>query len=321
MGLVLKETRHTTILRTRVKARRKQAGPGGMEPAEAELLEHRSARELFRIALTTPFRFLFTEAIVIFCALFNGYLYGISFLFNEAFGLVFGPKGHGFHTIEVGLAFLGIVIGISLGPVTNLWQERYYQRRTGGRPEINIPEARVQLSRVAAIGESESLKISDAPLIHLLVLPISLFWFSWTTYKSVHWIVPIIASAFWGWSFYTLILMTYMYIEDSYNVYSASALAGLGLVRNLFGAAFPLFSEQLFATEGNQWGGSILAFLAIALAPIPFVLIRYGLGLRQRSPWAMGHMEGVVDTDVTVAGSNGGEAELEKGTEAHEAEG
>lgn len=50
------------------------------------------------------------------------------------------------------------------------------------------------------------------------VFPISLFWFSWTTYKSVHYIVPIIASAFWGWSFYTLILMTYTYTEDSYKV-------------------------------------------------------------------------------------------------------
>ena len=47
--------------------------------------------------------------------------------------------------------------------------------------------------------------------------PISLFWFAWTSYKSVHWIVPIIASALWGWSFYTLILMTYTYTEDSYK--------------------------------------------------------------------------------------------------------
>jgi len=44
------------------------------------------------------------------------------------------------------------------------------------------------------------------------VFPFSLFWFAWTTYTSVHWIVPIIASAFYGWSFYTTILMTFIYI-------------------------------------------------------------------------------------------------------------
>ena len=163
MCLVLKETRHTTILRTRVKARIKQDDSRDLDPEEAKLMEHRSAKELFRVALTRPFRFLFTEAIVIFCALFNGYLYGLSFLFNEAFSLVFGLEGHGFDTIGVGLAFLGIVVGISCGPLTNLWQERYYQRRTGGRLEVNIPEARVQLSRVAAISMiTNLLKISAA---------------------------------------------------------------------------------------------------------------------------------------------------------------
>ena len=152
MSLVLKETRHTTILRKRVVTKLKEHPTHVLDPGETKLMEHRSAKQLFRIALTRPFRFLFTEAIVVFCALFNGYLYGISFLFNEAFSLVFGPRGHGFATIGVGLAFLGIVTGISLGPITNLWQERYYHRRTGGRPEVNIPEARVQLSQVAAVG-------------------------------------------------------------------------------------------------------------------------------------------------------------------------
>jgi hypothetical protein len=86
--------------------------------------------------------------------------------------------------------------------------------------------------------------------------------------------------------------MTYMYTEDSYNVYSASALAALGLVRNLFGAGFPLFSQVLFTNKGYQWGGSILAFLALGLTPIPFILARYGPALRKKSPWASSHMEG-----------------------------
>lgn len=126
--------------------------------------------------------------------------------------------------------------------------------------------------------------------------------------------MPILFSAFWGWSFYTLILMTYMYTEDSYNVYSASALAGLGLIRNLFGAGFPLFSEYLFGREGLQWGGSILAFLALGLVPIPFVLARYGERLRARSPWAKGHMEGVVVGEGREGGDVvGGEKGVESG--------
>ena len=199
MTVTLKETRHSIILLRRAAKEREERGTDAIEVPEA--MKQRGPRQLFKVALLRPFRFLFTESIVVFGALYNGYLYGLSFLFNGAFTLVFGPKGHGFDIIGVGLSFLGIMVGITFGPLTNLWQERYYQKRIvkmGGR---NVPEARVQLSQLAAV-----------------VFPISLFWFAWTTYKEVHWIVPIIASAFWGWSFYTLILMTYNYTEDSYKV-------------------------------------------------------------------------------------------------------
>jgi len=235
--------------------------------------------------LTRPFRFLGTEAIIVFAALYNGYLYGLSFLFNAAFALVFGPEGHGFTISGVGLAFLGIFVGISFGPITNLWQERYYQRRIRDANGKNVPEARLQMGKVAAI-----------------IFPLSLFWFAWTTYQTVHWIVPIIASAFWGWSFYTLILMTYIYTEDAYKVYSASALAGIGLVRNLAGGGFPLFANQLFEDEGYQWAGTILAFLAVVLVPIPFILEKYGERLRLKSPWAREQVEeGESDEDTADA--------------------
>ena len=43
--------------------------------------------------------------------------------------------------------------------------------------------------------------------------------------------------------------------------------------------------------RGYQWAGSILAFLALVMIPIPFILDRYGLQLRKRSPWAREHMD------------------------------
>ncbi|RYP62892.1 hypothetical protein DL771_009541 [Monosporascus sp. 5C6A] len=267
------ETRHTTILRREARRvaenQRWRHGPGMTTPASPK---HRSPKEILHVALTRPFRFLFTEAIVIFGALYNGFLYGLSFLFNVVFVQVFGVN-HGFTTFGVGCAFLGIAAGISLGPLTNLWQERYYQRAISGVQGGNVPEARVQLAKIAA-----------------LVFPISMFWFAWTTDTAVHPLLPIVASAFWGWSFYTLILMTFQYTEDAYRVFSASALAGIALVRNIAGAAFPMFGKQLFEDLGYQWGVSLLASIAIILAPIPFVLERYGVELRKRSPWARQHI-------------------------------
>ncbi|KAK7964287.1 hypothetical protein PG988_011261 [Apiospora saccharicola] len=280
MVLVLDETRHTTILRRRARdlaAKQKKDGAGSSGSATTttpNALKRRSADELFRVALTRPFRFLFTEAIVSLNALYNGYLYGLSFLFNIVFNLVFGAEGHGFGKIGVGCAFLGIAIGISVGPLTNIWQERYYQRqllRSGGAA---VPEARLHLATYAAV-----------------IFPLSMFFFAWTTYATTPAIIPVIASAFWGWSFYTLILMTFQYTEDAYRVYSASALAGIGLIRNLFGAAFPLFGRKLFTSLGYQWGASLLGLLAVVLIPIPFVLVRYGPTIRRKSPWASQHLE------------------------------
>ncbi|GME54210.1 Sugar transporter conserved site [Neofusicoccum parvum] len=265
------ETRHSILLARRAEQARKLNNTSDIDVPEH--LKKRGVKDLFTVTLTRPFRFLASEAIIMFAALYNGYLYGLSFLFNTAFALVFG-QGHGFDTIGVGVCFLGICAGISLGPITNIWQERYYQRRVHASGGKNIPEARVQMGKIAAIA-----------------FPISLLWFAWTTSPSIHPIIPILASALWGWSFYTLILMTFTYTEDSYKVYSASALAGIGLIRNLFGAGFPLFAHSMFTTLGYQWAGTILAGLALVLVPIPFVWSRYGRALRERSPWAREHMD------------------------------
>lgn len=268
------ETRHSVLLRARAARLRKKTGDHTLDvPLE---MRRKSLGQILRVTQTRPFRFLFTEPVVQFCALYNGYLFGISFLLNGAFSLVFGPKGHGFSTLQVGLCFLSVAGGITCGPAINLVQERYYQRRVAQAEGRNIPEARVRMGTIAGI-----------------TFPISLFWFAWTTYSSIHPVVPLLATALWGWSYYTLILMTFQYVEDAYKHYSASALAVLGFVRNMAGGGFPLFGNQMFENEGYQWAGSILAFLALVMVPIPFVLERFGERLRKRSAWASQHMSAV----------------------------
>ena len=84
--------------------------------------------------------------------------------------------------------------------------------------------------------------------------------------------------------------MSYTYTEDSYKTFSASALAGIGLVRNAAGAGFPLFGRQMYNTLGKHGATSLLAGLACCLVPIPFILAKYGLRLRERSKWASKHI-------------------------------
>ncbi len=75
------------------------------------------------------------------------------------------------------------------------------------------------------------------------------------------------------------------------QTYSASALAGIGLIRNLIGAGIPIFGTEMYHKLGNQGATSLLAGLAVLMMPIPFVLAKYGVALRKRSPWASIHVE------------------------------
>lgn len=135
---------------------------------DAHADEKKGLHVLFAITLTRPFRFLFTEPITYYSAIYNGFIYGLVYLFNEAFPLVFGPGGHGFNTGEQGLCFLGLFIGPIIGALLHPLQERYYLKRVRQNDGKGVPEARMWMA-----------------LAGTFMLPIALFWFAWTS-KDFH---------------------------------------------------------------------------------------------------------------------------------------
>jgi hypothetical protein len=78
----------------------------------------------------------------------------------------------------------------------------------------------------------------------------------------------------------------FSYLIDSYTIYSASVLAANTVLRSLFGAAFPMFTKQMYEKLGTQWASSVPAFLALACTPMPFILFRYGPAIRKRCKYA-----------------------------------
>lgn len=61
------------------------------------------------------------------------------------------------------------------------------------------------------------------------------------------------------------------YLMDTYQHYTASAIAASVLLRSLLGALFPLVTPGLFSKIGAAWGSSIFAFLALLCMPLPFL--------------------------------------------------
>ena len=78
------------------------------------------------------------------------------------------------------------------------------------------------------------------------------------------------------------------YLTDSYDVYSASAMASSVFSRNIAAALLlPLASYRMYEQLGIAWTCSILGFACFGMSIIPFAFIRYGPSLRKRSLFCM----------------------------------
>lgn len=79
---------------------------------------------------------------------------------------------------------------------------------------------------------------------------------------------------------------TYNFTADAYPEYASSAIAGQGLLRNMFGASTPLFANYMLTRMGLQYGCLLLSCVASLAIPLPYILFKYGAKLREKSKYA-----------------------------------
>ena len=70
------------------------------------------------------------------------------------------------------------------------------------------------------------------------------------------------------------------YTIDAFTLYAASGLAANTVIRSIMAALIPLAAPKLYAVLGLGWGNSLLAFLALAMVPVPVLLFFYGERMR-----------------------------------------
>ena len=71
---------------------------------------------------------------------------------------------------------------------------------------------------------------------------------------------------------------------DAFLSTAASAVAALVCLRSIFGAFLPLIGPKVYGTLGLGWGNSVLAFLLVAVTPVPWVFMKWGGYVRKRYP-------------------------------------
>lgn len=95
-------------------------------------------------------------------------------------------------------------------------------------------------------------------------------------------LVPIIGTAIAGCAIITIWISIQVYLVDAFTTYAVSAVAANTIIRSTFGAFLPLAGQPLYNKLGLGWGNSLLAFIALAMVPIPWVFLRYGEMMRNR---------------------------------------
>jgi len=138
-------------------------------------------------------------------------------------------------------------------------------------------------------------------MVGAVAIPIGMFWFAWTNSPSISWVSPVVAGAPFGFGLVLVFLAVTTYLIDAYTIFAASVLAANSVLRSLFGAAFPLFTEQMYANLGIHWASSIPGFLALACVPFPFILYKYGAAIRSRCVYASQAEAAMIELRVQAA--------------------
>lgn len=261
------ETYAKVLIRWKTERLSKELGRNDLRSAYTPEGERVSLATSLKHGLRRPLILFVKSPIVAALATYMAFIYGLLYLFFTTISSVFGQQ-YGWSTGISGLAYLGIGIGFITGTACNaLTSDRIVMNRTaknGGKFE---PEMRLPIM-----------------IFFSVFIPISFFWYGWTTEKDVFWLVPIIGMVPFGFGLMGLYLPIQTYVIDSYPEYAASANATLTTSRSLVGALLPLAGPKLFSSLGLGWGNSLLGFIALAFVPVPILFSRYGQRIRKKFP-------------------------------------
>ncbi|KAG8836048.1 hypothetical protein FRC17_010512 [Serendipita sp. 399] len=262
------ETYGPVILVQKARALRKSTGDERYK-APLELQETRWVESVTRI-LGRPWKIFFQEGMLIIITFYMSFVYGLLYLLFLAYPVVF-VVGHHFNALESGLTFLPLFLGgvIAIFAYIFLFAPRYQKvsEAYNGRAP---PEARLPMAKWGGI-----------------ILGVSMLWFGWTSYPSISVWPPILAGLGIGASVVLLFLSLFNYLIDAYLLVAASALASSTVVRSAFGAAFPLFGNQMYEKLNPRIASTVLAAITFVMVPVPFVLEKLGPIIRRKSKYGV----------------------------------
>ncbi|CAO1627991.1 unnamed protein product [Parajaminaea phylloscopi] len=281
----LRENRGSVLLTRRAKKLRKETGDARYRSA-AEL-ETPNIKAMLHASTTKAALLLVREPVVLAFSLWLAYAWALIFASFSLIPLVYGPEGFGWNTGTTGLAYIGPIIGCFIAFGMSFYWKHLYDRAQANNGGVPVPEARLYGGACGGI-----------------LCTLGLFITSFTSYNYLFWFGPQVGLCLMLIGIYQVFESVQAYLSDAYQENAASAIGAQGFVRNALAASFPLFSAQLFHNLHVWGGGLLLSCLLLIATPLPFILIKYGERIRERSPYAASQ------TGLTTKGNGDDEASI-----------
>ncbi|KAF2083857.1 vitamin b6 transporter bsu1 [Saccharata proteae CBS 121410] len=217
---------------------------------------------------TMALKIMVTEPIVVFLAIYNGWAYGLLFLYLDGVFDVFAVN-NGLSYVGADLTYLNFAVGVAVMFAFVPVQTWLYRRDRESRGGHGRPEARFLTSLVTVWG-----------------FPISLFWFAFTSDGNTNFWSPVVAGGLLGFSDPLLYLSMLNYITDSYPNVAASAVAAFLIPSFTLAAAFAHIGIVMFDNLGTTWAMACLAFISLGIVALVYLLYFFGPWMRKRSKLA-----------------------------------
>jgi hypothetical protein len=243
--------------------------------------ERESLSKMIGISVYRPFHLLITEPVVFFFSLWVSFSWAVLYLTFGSIPLVFSHT-HDFTVQQSGAIFAALCVGAALSTILSIHQDRFLARYLASSSKN--PEKQSRLMKNLDLSSPEGRLYFAC--IESALLPIGLFWFGWTQFSSIPWIVPALAIGCATMGIYSIYLATFNYLADTYHRYASSALAAQSFCRNILGGVFPLVTAAMFNNLTFQGASSLLGGIGALLTIVPWVLVFYGPKIRARSKFA-----------------------------------
>ncbi|KAB5558484.1 major facilitator superfamily transporter [Coniochaeta sp. 2T2.1] len=265
-----KETNPRVLIERKVARLAKETGRTDLRSVYVTSGPQPSGKRILLNGLIRPIKMLFLSPLVFFLSLYIAFVYGVLYLLFTTIPVVF-QETYGWTIGSTGLVYIALGVGNLAGwAIITLRSDKDIIRRTRQNDGVFEPEMRLPIS-----------------VYFGALLPITFFWYGWTTQAKNHWISAILALFPFSFGIMGVFLPITTYLVDCYPMYAASAVAANTVLRSLVGMLLPLAGPSMYDSLGLGWGNSLLGFLCIAMIPVPLLMIKFGARLRKAQKFVL----------------------------------